>query len=487
MVRRLIQLIFILIPFGLFGWLLWIDIAPDGEKIITFEMDQISPYVNRLLPDERVLGLQYNEWGEPYTTVIDEPVYFSVTMPHTDFETLDVEIEFANTGQQIVEVGALMDIQSQAFDLRPLQSLLIDGLEWDRVEDDGVALLQRISDYESVDAFLADPPARSEVATYHYDLDTPYRLSSYTPLGHVRTIDASLRGYHQYVTYLKDEPFYLEVEYMDMNRTTGADDGVIRVRNEDDEVMYEYFLYDDGNELENQISDRQTAVIDQSGWPEGVYRVELSGTSDLFWRTITTTQRYVTFINQLYIGDDIGYLADPRATTFYTSAKHLTLETYHSDATQRVTIGSEDVWLPLSHEKVTHTVEDAGVVLGHTPSGDVKITGDGKFAFSSDAFFDPDPISINSFTDIDALGVNYVLTSYESPEVHRRWLKAAGSFDVGDLNSQDGSVTFTFSVPGIQELQETVDVHAINLIFKKEPMSPKEFLHAVRELMPFGL
>jgi hypothetical protein len=49
---RFVQLLILLIPIALFGWLLWLDIDPDGVKEIRYEMGDLSPYVDRLLPEE---------------------------------------------------------------------------------------------------------------------------------------------------------------------------------------------------------------------------------------------------------------------------------------------------------------------------------------------------------------------------------------------------------------------------------------------------
>ncbi|PIX61991.1 hypothetical protein CO057_03290 [Candidatus Uhrbacteria bacterium CG_4_9_14_0_2_um_filter_41_50] len=484
MIKRLAQLIIVLIPVTLFVWLLVIDIAPGGEFIVRHEVAEKSAYINSILPEDRTFGIQYNADGDAFTTIINDPVYFSVQLPNTEFDQIEVELEFANGGQSIIELGGLVDIFSEGYDLQPIHNLIIENSEWTRIEDSGVVLLQRVSNFLSIDNFLLNLPDRSEIATYQFDLENAYRISNYSALGYQQTFDVSLRGYHKYQTYIKNENFNLELTYMDMNRTIGSDGGVIRVWNESDQVMFETEFKDDGNETDNQISSKQSIVIDKSGWPEGVYSVELSGTSDIFWRQIKTSQRYLTFVNKLYLGDDIGYLADSKSTSFYTNSKNLSLETYHADATQRVTLGADEVKIPYSHEKVTHTVEDAGVVYGHTPAGDVKITGDGKFSLSANSFFDPDPVKLNAFTNLDALGVNYIIAEYPGVTDGGDWKTANATFDIAELYKFDNSIKFIISLPAITTLQETVDVHAINVIFKKDPMNIWEFTKAVLKYLP---
>lgn len=484
MIKRLTHFIIILAPVVLFIWLLLIDIAPGGNFSVSVPVDSDSPFVDRLLPDDRVLGVQYNRLGEAFVSIINDPVYFSVHLPNTDFETVSVEVEFLPHDQRIIELGGLVDIFSQGYDLRPLFSKILEESTWEELREDGRILLQRVKKFETIADFIATQPERSTIATYHSELPWRFRFSQYKPLGYTQSVDVSLRGSHKYITYLKNEDFRLSVMFMDMNRTTGADSGAVRVWNEEGEVVLEKIFKDDGNEIENQISSTTTLSLDQNDLPEGVYEVELSGTSDIFWRVLETPQKYLTFVDKLYIGDDIGHEAEIRATKFYTNAKYLSLETFHADATQRVEIGSEVILVPYSHQKVEAKISDLGVVQGFTPSGDVLIVGEGKFAFTRDAFFDPYPIELGSFTDLDALGMDYVFSTYQPVRQNQNWQTAMATFVISELASQDNSLKFTLSMPAIITHQTMVDVHAINLTFSKKPMTIWEFIKNLVTYIP---
>ncbi|MFH1712187.1 MAG: hypothetical protein ABH846_03055 [Patescibacteria group bacterium] len=474
-------------PFVLFGWLLVIDIAPSGLRIVNQNVDEASPFRDRLLPDQRVSIVQYDKSWQPYMTVFDDPTYFSVHLPHTEFESVDVEVEFQNTSQPIVELGALVDIFSQAYDLYPLHNLVIEQLNWPSLEVGEITLYQREQKYSSLEEFIQNLPDRSRIATYFYELTAPYRIADYQPFGSEQFFDVSLRGYHKYKTYIKDEDLVAELVYMDMNRTVGADEVALRVRDESDVVVFEQKFNDDSNTTSNQVSTTKTAIIHKTGLPEGVYTVELSGTSDIFWRSIKSPQRYLTFVNSLYIGDDVGHLAEPRSTQFYTNAKNLTFETFHADATQSLTLGSTEVAIPRSHEKIYYSVEDVGVILGHSIRGDLKMVGDGKFSFSKESFFDPDPLKIGSFTDPELSGIDYLITTYQSPKQKGDWLVGSVRFNLDEVKIIDESTIFTLSAPGILALQNAVDVHAINLRFNKSPLTFSGFLQEIRRRLPFGL
>lgn len=444
-------------------------LAPGGVFTVSAGTLERSPYINRILPQDRAPESTEGE----YVTLVAEPAYFSVNLPDDDVRTVDVSLAYRNHGQDIFELGALTDIYSQSYDLKPIENALINESSWSSLRDGDRILLQRAETYASIADFLVNPPARSRIATYHDELGTPYRDAECVPLGRTQTFDVSLRGYHKLATYVKNEALDFAISYMDMNRTTGTDEGVVRVWNENEEIMFERRFSDDGNATENQVSSALTTIdVEGVGWPEGVYTIEMSGTSDIFWRRITTAQRYATFVNRVYIGDDVGYRAEPRATAFYTDAKHFTFETFHADSPEWVRIGRLTVPLPTSHDKVQQSILDVGVVEGMAPVGDVKITGEGLFAFSLGSFFNPYPARLTVHTDLASLGIDFILANYAPPqEDEEGWSTASASFDAASLAKQNGAVTFILSAPAIAEEGAVVDIRDISVTFTRDPLT----------------
>jgi hypothetical protein len=193
-------------------------------------------------------------------------------------------------------------------------------------------------------------------------------------------------------------------------------------------------------------------------------------------------------VNKIYFGDEVGYLAAARPVSFYTNAKRVTLETYHAEATQRVQIGSQTILLPRSHEKVKRTITDQGVIRGESAQGDVLITGDGKFALSADAFFDPDPVKLGPLTDLDALGINYIIGRFQPPvTMAQSWQINSAVFDLAPLRQPDRAITFAISIPEIAELQSTAKVRAITLKFKKSKLAWSDIWSELLDRLPFGL
>ena len=288
----------------------------------------------------------------------------------------------------------------------------------------------------------------------------------------MRQIYTSLRGYHKVVTYLDNETVTLNLAMMDMNRTTGPDDMRIQIWNAADELAWEGQFDDDGNESENQISDARDVelVIETAGWPEGVYHIEFVATSDIFIREIETSLRYFTFVNQLYIGDDVGYLIDGRGSSFSTNARNIVVETFHAEADDVIQFGSDLISIPSTHEKVYASLDQDGLIRGVVDVGGIKIVGDGKFAFTEDAFFDPDPHAIGPLSDLDGLGIDYVLTSYQKATIDGDWMQNTVTFPLAGLEDEEGDIRLIFSLPFVELQNSGMDLKDIQVTFLREPM-----------------
>lgn len=477
---KLITGCIVLLPIVLLFFIVWADVDVDGERVVSYIPGKTSPFIERFLPDERVT------LDGQTLHITDEPAYASVHVPNQEYTGMDVELTFSTEDQPILEIGPLIDIFSQSALLLPLKNTIIDTLHWSKKSAVYADVYARNNDIASVDAFFDNPPDVSRIAIYNYDWQQPTRLPDYEASNRILTMQHSLRGHHTYKTYIKDETFSLSIFAMDMNRTAGRDDMVIRVWNEQDQLMLEERIDDDGNETENQIStDHRFSLQSNGDWPEGVYTVELSGTSDIFWRELQTPQQYMVFVNKVYLGDTVGYLTEPQAAQLYTNAKHMTLQTLHADATQDIQFGNTLVSLPYSHELVYASLDEFGVIPVLTERDDVTIIGDGKFSFSEGAFFDPDPLKITALTDLDDRNIDYVVTGYTSPErdASGRYI-AKQSFTLDPSMYHEGDIRLLLSAPYIAHLDASVDVHKMTITFTKDRLQGWEIVKAILDRMP---
>lgn len=432
-------------------------------------------FVQSPLPAERVSEVQDSDRGE-YVTIENEPVYFSVFSPSDDFTSAEVSLEFDPQSAFAVELGGMTNLAAYAFDFRPLSNSTLENLSWNilpNIDADSTLMVFAKDDVKAaVQDFASHQPSRGAVVTYRATLPGTYREPLYVPLGHEQTFSISLRGSHEYVTYIKNEAFRLALRYQDINRTFGADEGYVRVFDENGTIKLEKSIIDDGNITEDQIYSSHDIVLDGRGWPEGVYRVELSGTSDVMWRQFTTSQRYMSFKNRLYVGDDVGYLSTDRKTSFVTNSKSIAFETFHADSAQHVAFGTSVVDIPQSHVLTRATIPENGTVTGLTDAGDIKMTGEGKFAPSVQAFFEPDPRPLTVQTNLDDPTIRYVYANLPAQTVTLDgWRAANATFDLALLVKEAGAYKFALSLPGLATDAGTIDVHRFAVTFHKPSIS----------------
>lgn len=459
LLTRFTQLIIILIPFGIFYWLLNQWMIPSGVFTAQHTVGESSPFVDELQPSDRV-----GDVIDGAQALVDDPVFFFVH-PHREFKSLDLEVWFQNDELPIVELGGLARTNPDVYDLKPLHNILIEESNWNRVDNDGMVLLQRESTYASVSDFLANPPSRDDVATYRASLDIPYRIEDYRPTGTSQTIDVSLRGHHEFKTYIKDETLAFNFFYMDMNRDEGEDIVRITVFNENDQPVAEVRGSDDGNtSTDGQPGyGLQELNLRAYGLEEGVYKVVMNAPRDIFFRQITTSQQKVVFLNMVYIGDEVGYREPWEGATIYTESPRVQVQTRHAEGVQTLTAGEQVLEVEEPYEWYTLTRNDLNAAID-IPVGDVEVVVDGKIAFSESQYFNPDPVSLSAFSSIEDLGVDYVYATYTSPREEGEWLVGTVSFDTAGLYTDDDTWKFSFSTPGIVEKQAKLTVHQVNAI-----------------------
>ncbi len=477
--KYLSSLFICVIPITAIIWLLILDIRPAGIREATLVPNHRSPILERPLPGTRVAV------EDGAFIVKGDPVYFSVHTPQTTYDEVEIEIEFNIKNQPIVEIGPQVDIFSGAFNLKPFYNEIIEEIDWERHETFGSTLYTK-EEIDSADDFFDQEPARYTVGTYHAELQNPYREAGYRSLGRRQSVDMDLRGYHKIVTYIKNEDLLWDFTFTDMNRTLGRDDILLRVVNEQGGILLEKKVEDDGNAREDQEMSKIDMQIEIEDLPEGVYSIEVIVTDDIFIRNISTNQRYVTFVNTLNIGDTIGYREKVNPVSFTTNATVFSLQTLHNESLQTVEIDSHAIEIHETHTQFYEIIDSTGLRTGVIPKGDVTVVGNGKFAFSTSSFFEPDTTPIGPYTDLGNQGIEAILTTYESPRIIDGHYVANQTYDLAAFPA-GSDMRFAISAPFIESFEGYVNIYKITARFKKDPIDFKQFLQEALKRLPFGL
>ena len=477
---RFLQTLIILVPFILGGWLLWQELVPLGTFVVEKISGEPSPFLDDLQPGSRASGAHDDAQGDVVQTLTGDPVYL-FAHPHQSFEKIVAEIWFKNTDVPLVEFGGLVSAQTQVYDLHPVQNLLLDQSSWTRIQEGDRLLLQRESVYTSLADFFSDPPQVERVATYHDDWSVPYRATSYVPSPFAQTSVLSFRGHHTMKTYIKNETLSFSFTYMDMNREEGSDPVQILVFDEEDRAVAEVRQADDGEvEATTLPSGLRTVVMEAVGLPEGVYTLELNVGRDIFFRSISTPQQKWVFVRSLFLADEVGYRDIPSGARVITNAKQFSFQTRHAEGVQEIEVGGQRVQISAPFETVTQRTVQPGLTVVNIPLGDIEIQSDGMIAVSAAAFFQPDPVPLTAQSDLDALGVDYVLATYTSPRKEGDWLVTEMTLDAGLLAQEQGAWKFVFSLPEIEDQEGSVDVGKIRMTWIRDPLTWSAFWQNIR-------
>ena len=467
---RTFQGVLILALVTLFVFLGCKEFAPRGVLTMSKSVSETSPFLSRVLPDTRVEDVYTDARGMDLQSIVGEPAYFTLTPPR-DFDAIDFEILFKNETAPVVELGVLTNVDADAYQLKPLQNKILDELDWDVVQEGDVTLYDRHGKYDLIADFLVDTPRLEEIAAYHYQLDRPYRIPYYIPNSQTRTLELSLRGEHEFLTYIENETLNFTFDVMDMNRTIGEDSVTVLVFDKDSEVVASATLDDDGDVSQDGVGSEMRSISINSSLPNGVYKFVFKTNRDIFIRRITTTQQKLTFTNHLFLGDEVGYWPEPRATSFMTEAKNLSLETQHAEGVQTVTIARAPVSVDEPFVQTRHSVRAPGLSYAHVPKGDLLIRGAGHYAFTPGMYFNPDPVRLGWDTDLDALGINYVITTYKEPVVEDDVVRAQASFELIGVPQVRDAWKFVFSLPGIYDYQGSIELSDIKVRLNREPLT----------------
>lgn len=479
---RFLRLIIVLIPLMLLAWVGWSYLDLDGETTIVWEASDVSPFVHGLRPTGRVEPVR-DDGNGAFHRLSGDPIYLSVTPPG-NYETVNVDVWFAPHEQPMVELGATVNAQAGQIDLRSLWHKTLEELGWSTVRDGDLALYQRQRVYDSVDDLLRDPPPLSSIATYHTNLPEPEAMPRAWTGGAPVMNNVSLRGNHEFLAATDGRMLTLDVMYMDMNRNVGADPVAVRVY-QNGETVALVDIPDDGVvDTTNASLERKTFRVEATGLMPGLVKVELQANNDIYWRSISSSLPKMTFTRNVFVGDEVGYVDDVRPVTLWTDAQHLTFFTRHAEGVQKVMVGDQTVDVAIPHEHYDVENDRSGLTKVTIPKGDLLVVTDGRVAFSPEAFFNPFPVQLDDRTDLDKLQVDYIIAKMSEPRRSDAWTVNGAEFWMPELEvesardeatgSQEGSRRFVISLPRVHEREAYVDVHKVELTFRRPPRSLRD-------------
>ncbi|MBI5655228.1 hypothetical protein HZC53_06285 [Candidatus Uhrbacteria bacterium] len=464
---------FLTIPWVLAGsaavWLALLRFPPSGIFQTSAILDGGSPWINPFLPGERASkpGLQPEGWvGQRIT---DDPVYFSALVPGP-YESVEVSLEYRPMNQPLLEFGLVHDPEGKMLEMHPLYSSQLENGEWIKGSASGREGYVR----RGVPATrLADQDTQG-LAVWNSSSTSP---SMQDETGPERDWTLSLRGSHDFFfvpTADLDVTFSLQAA----NRSVNEDLAAFRVFCADEEIKQDAFSI--SGSQDRRMGKTITHAIRVPQAKSCVYRISFVASDDVFIRGIKTTSRRWVVGPRLVFGDVVGFATTTYEGLAYTNSRHIVLETFHKEGLQQIFFGDSSSWLKRTHSTIRMDRGDGKkTVQLRAPQGDVRIVGDGYFAFSEDAFFEPKPRRMTDSTDLKAENTEAVLTDYGQPEkLDGDWLRSDFRFA---LNPTMDRLRFVLSAPGVLTRSAAVDVRRATLTFRRQAINLEDWWFIIRQ------
>jgi len=460
-------------------WLFYKDLVVSGHLSATYDFQTKSPFISVLQPNDRVEAPVLKN-GEYTQAVIGDPVYFNIRAPQ-NFQRADVTIVYKSFGYPIVEIGALADTKRTVYDLQPLENeainrLIHDKFHWSLIKSENTFFFQQEKKYESIEEFLNNLPDNTEIAVYKYIIDHDLILPNYSAKKGGVEINKTLRGDHRMYTYIKDEDLKITFTAQDLNRNPGEDHLTIEVYQKEEKLYSRFYKIDNNNSDDKKYSDTKEYTIEIPELSEGVYRIEVSSpTDDIILRRIQTDQDYLSFIQTVYLGDNVGFSDDfdeerNAPTKLYTDGHVVVAETTHNEGKQVLEIADEKFLVDETHKRY-YFESDFGLKNILVEKNDLRLITKGYFSFTKESFLNPEFVDLSDGSAFDEEKIKYVIATYYDSQIKDGWQKKVVPFDVSKLYSEDGKLHMVFSIPEITEKQPGIELKSISVDMRRNPLS----------------
>ncbi|MFH1426578.1 MAG: hypothetical protein ABIG66_04100 [Candidatus Kerfeldbacteria bacterium] len=469
------------LPFVVLIWLLGQYFSFFGELSVTHDFRYKSPVIGEFQPVGRALDREKNlKTGDAVQRIVGDPVYFSATVPRS-FDSVDLELGYANPDQQLIELGIVTSEEPWNVRLYQFENKVIDEAmaEWESVESNGTVLLQREPTFGSVEEFTANLPLEKRIGTQNVTLEYEYRDDLYEVQEEDLLIDRMLRGRHEFLVYGGGEDIHIEFDIADLNTEDGEDPVKIEIH-KDGVLIHEELLPDDGvTDASSGVLPVRTLAVNIPAPGEGLFRIVASVNNDIVIKQIRTRQHKFVMNKNAYIinnaeYDELGsFNTDPTSLVF--QGRKLMLRTEHSTGVQTAEIdGSpfavEEVntpfWWDQDEPKQCHSLT--------LPKNDLVLSTTGVFAFSPESFFDPDYFidEVDETTSIDDF--DYIIVrDYLSPATDAEGMRQSVHIPLDGVAGDRKELLFVLSAPGIERNHYTLQLHEINLLFHREPLTTR--------------
>ncbi|MBU4421476.1 hypothetical protein L6259_01485 [Candidatus Parcubacteria bacterium] len=407
--------LFYFIPVIVFGWLCYKNISPVLELEYKFGKNQ--PILSQLVPVSRVSESKRG------AVVFEEPVYFDVKLPRK-YDKAEIEVQYVDLKTDIFEIGVAQDEARKNFAFATLENKIFDGLGWEKIEENGLILYQRKSEYKNINDFMVNPPSFEETLVYRADV-APL-IDGLRAKGN-SVIDFPIKKSVKIITYSESPEIIVD-------------------------AVGEY-------------------KMDKIQVAKNLFKIELAGSENTVFNRIEINSLYIAILDKINFSD----LQKPQ--DIYLAGSRLLAKTENSGGLQelfikRLTrpmnewkINIEEAFVPYEQIFTNRDIKKISV-----PKGGIELEGTIFFLNSKYLFY---PRYEVFYGDVDLSEVNYILAKYTLPQEKDGAKINTAIFDIKDVPTPYRKLRFLFSLSGATS-GEIVQINSIKIKLTGEKFSIKD-------------
>jgi len=444
----LVVLLIVLVVFLIAKNLVW-----SGCLTVQSDLKKYTPYFSIVGPEART---QITKEG---LQILEGPVYFDLKTPRP-FDTAKVTLTYENPANAFLELGVNQSI-NWSYDLKAVENPVIDQLNWSELTDENLRLLMREKNYNSLDKFQNFLPVMAQTAVYQTDLNYDFEISDYKASTDY-VIIGPLLGSYKFYTYIKNENLDFNFSY-DYNVA---------------DLPVELSLYDSKDNLLSEYQIKTSEFRINEKLSDGVYRIELLAPKEFVTSQIKTTQQKIAFINVLNLGSliaPVSLISNSQNYRFNsyknTGLQELLMSKNTEHSTQNTVLEISEVFKDYDYTMLENSTINV-------PKGEINITSDGLISWTQNQYFNPVPNKISAGENLEAKGINYILTTYQKPLVKGNEKVQTAEFDLKQAYIGTKGYHFMFSLP-IKPAQPIL-IKNIKIELNREPMTFKALWDIIR-------
>lgn len=437
--------------------------VPFGKITETYNFKKPGVIISALSPKSHVETTEKNlKTKEYYQRVIEDPVYFDVTLPFAA-NFIDLDIKYQNPNAPLVQLGIITKEKAGKFVIEPIENKYVENSDWikEEIPEKGIIFLQKPvvlkgldnkkeqGEYANFADFEMNFPKDRNVAFYQIDPTPYYEIDNYQPLTSEAVWEKTLRGSHELVVYIDNEDLDFTFYYQKRNDTKADDNFNIQLL-KNDEIIQEWT--DEKEALTKSSEGGKSLQVLSKNLPAGIYDLRINAGSNTQIKKIDTKQKYWGFKDHLLLDNPAESLL------FYSNSVGLAFKADHSSGLQTINIDKEELEIDALHKNFGSKPKQGLYQEVFIPRDDILVKFLNIITFKPEDLDrlipSPKAIDLEQISPLAPVTFDFIVAKYYVPlQETNGWKTFKKTLTIDDLFVKDNKIQFMLSAPGVKNYQ----------------------------------